>query len=194
MHRLRAATYLRMPSISLEMLSSSMMAEKSVSKPPADGAAVPFTAAEEPLAPSVGVSFRSNRAVCTVAVADADGKVIEEVVGRVQAVVAMVEVGVVQLELSGAREEEEEDVGRRGGACCFRSDGGIILGASSVGAPFPRTFSAMRNMASANCSALSLPTFSKSHKFLQVGKCHINIILHTSLPLDKALLKEHSSS
>ena len=40
-----------------------------------------------------------------------------------------------------------------------RRDGGIILGASSVGSSLPLTFSAMRYIASANCSTLSLPLF-----------------------------------
>ena len=38
-------------------------------------------------------------------------------------------------------------------------EGGIMLGASSVGSSLPRTLSAMRNMARANCSAFSLPLF-----------------------------------
>ena len=40
-----------------------------------------------------------------------------------------------------------------------RCDGGIMFGTSSVGSSLPRTLSAMRNMARANCSALSFPRF-----------------------------------
>lgn len=40
-----------------------------------------------------------------------------------------------------------------------RREGGTILGASSEGSSFPRTLSAMRNSARANCSAFSLPRF-----------------------------------
>ena len=47
-----------------------------------------------------------------------------------------------------------------------RSDGGMKLGGSSLGGSFPRTFSASRNMASANCSAFSFPLLVMSHKFL----------------------------
>ena len=45
-------------------------------------------------------------------------------------------------------------------------EGGTMLGASSVGSSLPRTFSAMRCMARANCSAFSLPSFRVSHRFL----------------------------
>lgn len=48
-----------------------------------------------------------------------------------------------------------------------RRVGGIILGASSVGSSLPRTFSAMRNIARANCSAFNLPFFCVSQRFLQ---------------------------
>lgn len=50
--------------------------------------------------------------------------------------------------------------------CFFRSDGGTMLGASSFGGSFPLTFSAMRNIANANCSALSFPLLSMSHSVL----------------------------
>ena len=76
------------------------------------------------------------------------------------------------------REEEEKEGGsvwlgteEVGGVAAAggdfpRSDGGIMEGVSSPGRSLPRTFSAMRNMASANCSALSFPLFCVSHKFL----------------------------
>ena len=75
------------------------------------------------------------------------------------------------------REEEEKEGGRTwfdeaapdGGDFPLR-EGGIMLGASSVGSSFPRTFSAMRNIARANCSALSLPLFCESHRFLDRHK------------------------
>ena len=50
---------------------------------------------------------------------------------------------------------------------CLRTDGGIMFGGSSLeGGSFPRTFSAIRYMARANCSALSLPLFCTSQRFL----------------------------
>ncbi len=42
-----------------------------------------------------------------------------------------------------------------------------MLGGSSFGGSFPLTFSAIRNMARANCSAFSLPLFSISHNVLR---------------------------
>lgn len=63
-------------------------------------------------------------------------------------------------------EEEEEDGVEEEGGTFPRRDGGIIAAVSSFGTSFWRTFSAMRYMASANCSAFSLPVFSMSHKFL----------------------------
>ena len=72
------------------------------------------------------------------------------------------------------REEEECDEGIAwpGGGMVAeggdfpRREGGIMLGASSIGRSLPRTFSAMRYMAKANCSAVSLPRFCVSHKVL----------------------------
>ena len=61
--------------------------------------------------------------------------------------------GVGEVEVGGWAEEEAKS------CCCFLREGGIILGGSSLGGSFPRTFSAMRYMASANCSAFSLPVF-----------------------------------
>ena len=51
-----------------------------------------------------------------------------------------------------------EDVGVAT-VCCLRSEGGIMLAVSSLGTSLPRTFSAIRNIAKANCSAFSLPFF-----------------------------------
>ena len=45
-------------------------------------------------------------------------------------------------------------------------DGGIMARVSSLGRGFPLTFSATRNMASANCSALRRPVFDMSQRFL----------------------------
>ena len=55
----------------------------------------------------------------------------------------------------------------RATVCCLRTEGGIMLEVSSLGRSLPRTFSAIRNIANANCSAFSLPFFRTSHKFLQ---------------------------
>ena len=73
------------------------------------------------------------------------------------------------------REEDEKEGGRAwpDGAATDDSgdfplrEGGIMLGASSVGSSFPRTFSAMRYIARANCSTFSLPFFCESHRFLE---------------------------
>ena len=46
-------------------------------------------------------------------------------------------------------------------------DGGIMAGVSSLGRGFPLTFSATRNMASANCSALRRPVLEMSQRFLK---------------------------
>ena len=46
-------------------------------------------------------------------------------------------------------------------------DGGIMAGVSSLGRGFPLTFSATRNMASANCSALRRPVLEMSHRVLK---------------------------
>ena len=67
-------------------------------------------------------------------------------------------------------EEEElvrlvEDIGK---AFPLR-EGGIMAGVSSLGTSFFLTLSAMRYMASANCSELSRPFFSMSHRFLVVN-------------------------
>ena len=48
----------------------------------------------------------------------------------------------------------------------FLKLGGIMAGVRSLGRGFPRTFSATKNMASANCSALSRPVFEMSQRFL----------------------------
>ena len=47
--------------------------------------------------------------------------------------------------------------------------GGIMAGVSSLGRGFPLTFSATRNMASANCSALRRPVFEMSQRFLKTN-------------------------
>ena len=46
-------------------------------------------------------------------------------------------------------------------------DGGIMAGVSSLGRGFPLTFSATRNMASANCSALRRPVLEMSQRVLK---------------------------
>ena len=46
------------------------------------------------------------------------------------------------------------------------NDGGIMAGVSSLGRGFPLTFSATRNIASANCSALRRPVLDMSQRFL----------------------------
>ena len=51
----------------------------------------------------------------------------------------------------------------------LRREGGIMLGVNSLGGSFPRTFSATRYMASANCSAFSFPFFCTSHRLLGEG-------------------------
>ena len=52
------------------------------------------------------------------------------------------------------------------GCGCLRREGGIMMGVNSLGGSFPRTFSATRYMASANCSAFSFPFFWTSHRLL----------------------------
>ena len=49
-----------------------------------------------------------------------------------------------------------------------RREGGIMACVSPSGMSFLRTFSAMRYMARANCSAFRRPFFSISHKFLGI--------------------------
>ena len=70
-------------------------------------------------------------------------------------------VTVVTLEV-GVVEEDTRDA-----AYVCLKDGGIIAGVSSLGRGFPLTFSATRNMASANCSALRRPVFEMSQRFLK---------------------------
>ena len=74
-------------------------------------------------------------------------------------------------------------------AYAFLKDGGIMAGVSSLGRGFPRTFSATRNMANANCSALRRPVLEMSQRFLSklTGTfTYHNIVLLTVCMLSKA--------
>ncbi len=121
-----------MVSTSFEMVSSSMMDEKSLPNPPPSS---PVVAMGSPIK-LVGVVDHA------VDVLEADVAMATDVAiatpGALQA-------GDAQLEAA------ELCVGvLLGGVVCFRSAGGIMAGVSSVGTSFPRTFSAIKNMASAN--------------------------------------------
>ena len=87
--------------------------------------------------------------------------------------------------LGGVAEEEEGGGAETGGGMTLilpLREGGIMAGVRSSGMSFLRTFSAMRYIASANCSAFSLPFFSMSHKFLHVHTHkHTHTHTHTVL-------------
>ena len=145
-----SSTYFLMLSISFEMLSSSLMAEKSLPNPN------PFSSLLPPLfedvmdAPHmldvvvVDVAMVTDNPVPKLAVAKLD-----TLVGAEEATPTP-EVGVVETDAAYA----------------FLKEGGIIAGVRSFGRGFPLTFSATRNMASANCSALSRPVLEISQRFL----------------------------
>lgn len=84
------------------------------------------------------------------------------------------EVDELAIVASAALMEEEEEEGEgewEEGVALPLREGGTMSGVNSLGTSFLRTFSAMRYMARANCSAFSLPFFSMSHKFLQTQSC-----------------------
>lgn len=146
-------THFRMLSISLAMPSSSIMAEKSLAKVP------------PPLPPLVAImAMEVVAVVLEMATEDVASCVVEAGVGRR---------GGVDVNGVGAHTVEEGCEGCEGCAggccCCLRREGGIMAAVSSLGGSFPRTFSATRCMASANCSAFNLPFFWMSHRFLQGG-------------------------
>ena len=142
-------THFRMPSISLAMPSSSIMAEKSLAKAPPPLALL-----------AVVVAMEVVDVVLVMATEDVASCAVEAGVGRR---------GGVDVKGVGAHSEVEGCEGCVGGCCCccLRREGGIMAGVSSLGGSLPRTFSATMCMASANCSAFSLPFFWTSHRFLQ---------------------------
>ena len=143
-----------MLSISLVMLSSSLMAEKSLPNPnPLPLLSPPFS--EDVMAAPhaldvvvVDVAMVAVNPVPRLAVAK-----LETLVGAEETTLTP-EVGMAEMD----------------DAYAFLKEGGIIAGVRSFGRGFPLTFSATRNMASANCSALSRPVFEISQRFL--GRCH----------------------
>lgn len=76
---------------------------------------------------------------------------------------AVVAVEVVTLEVGVVKEAATD------AAYVCLKDGGIMAGVSSLGRGFPLTFSATRNMARANCSALRRPVLEMSHRFLKTN-------------------------
>ena len=126
-----------MASTSFEMLSNSWMAEKSLPKPN----------------PAASLDREEGATPVTDAVAMATLAEREE---------AWFEEATVAEDVEGVGTGE---VAVRG-SVLFLRDGGTMAGVSSFGTSFLRTFSAIRYMARANCSAFSLPFFSMSHRFL----------------------------
>ena len=143
-----SSTHFLMLSISLEMLSSSLMAEKSLPNP-------------NPL-PSLLPPFSEE-------VMDAPHTL--DVVVVDVAMVTVPRLAVAKLEtLVGAEEATPTPDVETDAAYTFLKEGGIIAGVRSFGRGFPLTFSATRNMANANCSALSRPVLEISQRFL--GRYH----------------------
>lgn len=145
-----SSTHFLMLSISFVMLSSSLMAEKSLPNPNPFSSLVPLFFEDVMDAPHmldvvvVDVAMVSDNPVPRLAVAKLD-----TLVGAEEATPTP-EVGVVEMDAAYA----------------FLKEGGIIAGVSSFGRGFPLTLSATRNMASANCSALSRPVLEMSQRFL----------------------------
>lgn len=136
-----AYTHFLMLSTSLEIVSSSLMEEKSLPKPPTSSAAML-------LAVPVNVGF--DHAVDTFA------KLVATVTLIPASLVEDASNEAVFLHLRGPAGTDDPTlcVGvSKGELVCdwgLRSDGGIMAGVSSLGTSFPRTFSAMRNIARAN--------------------------------------------
>lgn len=139
-------THFWMESISLAMWSRSLMALKSLLNPE-----------------SAPKSPNPNAALAVTLVVEVPES--EEVGGAERAVMLLksgVDIGRSDVtdELVGAEVVGVAAEGVGGATvCCLRSEGGIMLAVSSLGTSLPRTFSAIRNMARANCSAFSLPFF-----------------------------------
>ena len=174
--------------ISLARESNSLMAEKSLANPIASASAATAAARLVPrpdrgaVAPTLGTGVGRKDAVeerrgggVAVMVGRRNGPAEEEEAvgvgmreGAEEDEVGRTESGAAPLAVKVRDEVEADD-----GICWLtvggdfpRTDGGIMMGDSSFGSSFPRTFSAMRNMARANCSAFSLPLFRVSHRFL----------------------------
>lgn len=144
-----------MLSISLVMLSNSLMAEKSLPNPNPPLSPLPDEMIGAPHALDVVVV---DAPVATIdptpelTVAKPDKLVEEE---EEEAAAATLEVGV------------GEEAATDAAYVCLK-DGGIMARVSSLGRGFPLTFSATRNMASANCSALRRPVLEISQRFLKI--------------------------
>ena len=161
--------YFLTPVISWVSVSSSLMAEKSLPNPvslsPLAGPDSTLPAGTGATGPNADDTERGGALDGMVGSTGMEEE--EEEEGRRE-----VAEGVPETE---EREEEEKEGGRAwpdGAATDDVGDfplreGGIMLGASSVGSSFPRTFSAMRCIARANCSTFSLPLFCESHRFLE---------------------------
>lgn len=140
----RETTHFLMESISCVILSNSWMAEKSLPNP----ALSPPPAEPE----EVGV--------------DQVTEVLEAEEAAVGIKVPPPHPLAAELE-EGAELEGVVDGG--GSVTLPLREGGTMAGVSSSGMSFFRTFSAIRYMARANCSALRRPVFSMSHRFLGEG-------------------------
>ena len=111
--------------------------------------------------PNPAISFPPAVAVGVVSVTD----VVPMVVG-INVAPWPHPLGVGTAEVLEAVSEDATDVA--GGTVTFPlREGGTMATVSSLGISFFRTFSAMRYMARANCSAFSFPFFSMSHRFLE---------------------------
>ena len=142
-------TYFLMLSISLEILSRSFIAEKSLPKP---NPISPFSLLSF-LAEAIGAPHALDVVVVDVAVETVDPAprlAVTKPDTLVEADEATPKVGVADI-----------------AAYAFLKEGGTIAGVISLGRGFPRTLSDTMNMASANCSALSRPVFEISQRFLR---------------------------
>ena len=174
------------------------MAEKSLANPIASASAAMAAARLVPrpdggvVAPTLGTGVGRRDAVeerrgggVAVMVGRREGPAEEEAGVGMREGAEEDEVGKTESGAAPLAGEDREEVEADDGICWLtvggdfpRTEGGIMMGDSSLGSSFPRTFSAMRNMARANCSAFSLPLFRVSHRFLRgdAGKHKIDKI------------------